>query len=68
SDGGGETATGGDYLEIIGVTSRDEFAAEMATETFQSLVRQFSEFAEVTATVHLDRLGTGYHSMQEWGK
>lgn len=56
----GEVGPGVHYFEVIQVESAAAFEADMASATFQRLVAEFSEMAEVVATLSGPRIEPGY--------
>ncbi|WLQ13963.1 RedY protein [Hahella aquimaris] len=48
------------YLEVIKITDRAAFDADMATATFAGLVQAFSRMAEVVEELAGEQLGSGY--------
>lgn len=50
------------FFEIIGVSSREAFQADMATAIFESLEAGFAEMASVVDELGGERVGTGYHA------
>ncbi|MEL7611088.1 RedY protein [Vreelandella titanicae] len=54
------------YVEIIRVSSRSAFDADMSTPTFKSLESEFSTMADVVEEVAGEQLGDGYpHAVDE---
>ena len=49
-----------DYIEIIHVTSEEDFKRDMDTPSFQSLVSRFCAMAKVVDTIVADPIPPGY--------
>ncbi|ABC32684.1 RedY-like protein [Hahella chejuensis KCTC 2396] len=48
------------YVEVIKITDRAAFDADMETSTFAGLVQAFSRMAEVVEELAGEQLGSGY--------
>ena len=49
-----------DFLEIVQVSSWQDFEKDMQTPLFQSLAERFSQMAEVSEQIRLDPVAPGY--------